>query len=343
MPSSTRVRRVDWCAVNPIRPFLRWAGGKRWSTQFITDHIDCCGAMVDYDEPFVGGGAWLAAVLNRPALVGRIRIGDLAPEVSTIYQALLSSPVTTANAAQRWFDHITTAKDPQAAYVEARAFWNTIRPTHRASGSQTPVWSIDAAGLLIALNRTGFKGLLRVNSRGEFNTPYGHLPEPSLDTRGIMEFGLAMKRMGVEFVPGSWEWISDPIPASDAGTVSRMAGRSDHGFESRGRVRFLAVDPPYAGTTHTAYHESGWTQLNQLQLSHAVRDIAARPGTAVFATDADFAHSYKAWSWGNPARVQRRGGMGDGEGSGIEKTSEIIIRTFRTFRPPEGPFSGDLL
>lgn len=296
-----------------LRPFARWAGGKSWAGDELVSFVRSLdgGKPVVYCEPFLGGGGFLARMLSEGlVLKGHCYLGDLAPEAFLAWKGVLRNPVATAMAAQRWFDRSRAWEHgPEKGYYMLRQEWNERAPRD-VSMEGRDLCSV--AGLLIAINRLSFKGLLRVNPHGDFNTPYGHLPNPSVDREAIIAFGQTMQAVGAMLVPGGWGQV----------------------FEAcQDRVGLDAVDPPYAGTTHVAYTVRGWTALDRLQLSLACRSRHMR-GWSTFATDARLPDSWDAWAWGRPRPYDRSGGMGDGQGRGRDERGEIIIRAQGTTRGP---------
>lgn len=304
--------------VTELRPFMRWAGGKSWAgnelVRFVhgLDH----GRTVAYCEPFLGGGSYLARMLSEDLILkGHCYIGDLAPEAYLAWKGVLRNPVRTAMEAHLLFNEayggtadVFAHKIAEHNYYKMRDEWNASRKDITVEGRDL----IELAAKLIVMNRMSFKGLLRVNPSGAFNTPYGHLPTPSLDKENIIAFGRAMQMVGATLVPGSWNEVmryayheSSPVAGSSAQAV-------------------LAIDPPYAETTHTAYTQRGWTALDRVALSTRCREFS---GTwSMFITDARTPSSWDTWRWGGPRPYDRKGGMGDGEGRGRDERGEIIVR-----------------
>lgn len=294
-----------------LRPFMRWAGGKSWAGDELTSFVRTVGGgqPVAYCEPFLGGGGFLVRMLAEGlVLKDHCYLGDLAPEAFLAWKGVLRNPVRTAMQTQRWLDYALESDSTERAYYELRGMWNAGSKDVSQEGSAL----CELAGLLIAINRLSFKGLLRVNPSGGFNTPYGHLPNPSVDREAIIAVGQAMQAVGAVLFPGSWNEViryayheASPVAGSSAKAV-------------------LAVDPPYAETTHTAYTQRGWTALDRVALSTRCREFSHC--WSVFATDARTPSSWDAWRWGGPRPYDRNGGMGDGGGRGRDERGEIIIR-----------------
>ena len=131
----------------PLAPFLKWAGGKRW-------FVHRCLHMVPqqygrYIEPFLGSGAMYFAL--RPA---RALLADLNSDLIDCYQSVRSSP---------------------AAIVEllAQHHEQHCSEHYYATRANKPTDSVERAAWLIYLNRTCWNGLYRVNRKNEFNVPIG--------------------------------------------------------------------------------------------------------------------------------------------------------------------------
>jgi DNA adenine methylase len=136
-------------ALPPLKPPLKWAGGKRWLVpllrEFYAPYRDR--RLV---EPLAGG---LAVALGlRPE---RALLNDLNPHNINFY---------------RWLQQgleleIPMANDSEMYYLHRRRFNQLI-----ARGGPD---SREAAQLFYYLNRTGYNGLCRFNRSGEFNVPFG--------------------------------------------------------------------------------------------------------------------------------------------------------------------------
>lgn len=139
----------DSTGVAPLRPPLKWAGGKRW----LVPHLRRLWEpyrdrrMV---EPLCGGLAVTLGLTPNECL-----LNDINPHSINFYSHLkyglrISLPM----------------RNEPALYYEHRARFNELI----RGGAER---SAEAAALFYYLNRTGYNGLCRFNRKGEFNVPFG--------------------------------------------------------------------------------------------------------------------------------------------------------------------------
>ncbi len=136
-------------AIQPLRPPLKWAGGKRWQVPHLQP-LWRPHASKRLVEPFCGG---LAVTLGLSP--DRAVLNDVNPHVINFYRWLkrgLASDVPMEN-------------DERLFYRNRERFNALLR-----AGNED---SAESAGLFYYLNRTGFNGLCRFNRSGEFNVPFG--------------------------------------------------------------------------------------------------------------------------------------------------------------------------
>jgi DNA adenine methylase len=133
----------------PVRPPLKWAGGKRWQLP----HLRRYWAPHTHRrlvEPFCGG---LAVALGlRPA---RALLNDRNPQVINFYRWL-----------QRGLLPTVAMQNDATTYYRLRDRFNTLLDDGRGD-------TAEAATLFYYLNRTGYNGLCRFNRSGRFNVPFG--------------------------------------------------------------------------------------------------------------------------------------------------------------------------
>jgi len=143
-----------------LRPFVKWAGGKSQlllQFQCLYPEKDSVGR---YLEPFLGSGAVFFHVkgLLQPA---RALLTDTNAELIDAFLAVRDE-----------VDHlIELLRQHQEQHCES--YYYEVR-------NQNPQTCVTRAARLIYLNKTGFNGLYRVNSRGLFNVPFGRHVKPKV-------------------------------------------------------------------------------------------------------------------------------------------------------------------
>jgi len=135
----------------PVRPPLKWAGGKRWLVPHLAE-LWTAPRHSRLVEPFCGG---LAVALSlRPK---RALLNDINPHAVHFYSWLKRG--------LRVDDELEFA-NREALYYEHRMRFNELISDGGAE-------SAEAAALFYYLNRTCYNGLCRFNSSGRFNVPFG--------------------------------------------------------------------------------------------------------------------------------------------------------------------------
>jgi DNA adenine methylase len=135
--------------VGEIRPPLKWAGGKRWLVPRLRE------LYAPYRnrrlvEPLCGGLAVALGLQPQRAL-----LNDISPHASNFYRRLKAG-----------FSIALEMRNDERLYYRHRERFNLLV-------AQGAAESLEAAALFYFLNRTGYNGLCRFNSRGEFNVPFG--------------------------------------------------------------------------------------------------------------------------------------------------------------------------
>lgn len=162
-----------------MKPFVKWAGGKRQILDRIMRYID--GSTEEgenyyrYVEPFLGGGAVFFHLKPKKAI-----INDLNSDLINAYEVIKSDQYT---------ELINLLKEHEQAYREdAEEHYYDVRHWDREEGWPNNHNDVERAARMIFLNRTCYNGLYRVNSKGEFNTPLGRYLNPTIcDETNIKE------------------------------------------------------------------------------------------------------------------------------------------------------------
>jgi len=229
-PASVRKQSADGLE-NRAKPVLKWAGGKRALLPELLARLP--EKINSYYEPFFGGGALFFAG-RFPSAV----IGDVNKELINVYRVIR--------------DHSgRLLKELEKHPYEKEHFYRV-----RAQ-APSALSAIRRAARFIYLNKTCFNGLYRVNSRGEFNVPFGAYKNPRIrDPETIREASARLR--GVTLQEGGYRET----------TASAQAGD------------FVYFDPPYEPVSATSrfvsYSRDGFTSEDQADLAYAFRELDAR-------------------------------------------------------------------
>jgi DNA adenine methylase len=130
-----------------MKPFIKWAGGKRW----LTDHslLDRPAFSGNYIEPFLGGGAMYFHLRPRTSI-----LSDLNSRLIETYQAIRENPQPVQELLRE--HHQRHCKQ---YYYDVRSMAPSSLPAKAAQ--------------FLYLNRTCWNGLYRENLAGRFNVPIG--------------------------------------------------------------------------------------------------------------------------------------------------------------------------
>lgn len=140
------------------KPFLRWAGGKRWLKKEI-DELIKIDKFENYHEPFIGGGAILFHLKPKSAF-----ISDANKELIDTYIAVKENPSKIITKLKSF------KKDKESYYI--------IRTTEFTD-------QFEKAAKFIYLNQMSFNGIYRVNLKGVYNVPYGNRSNYEFDYENL--------------------------------------------------------------------------------------------------------------------------------------------------------------
>lgn len=207
-----------------MKPFLKWAGGKRQLLPYIKEYIneDVLNG-VRFFEPFIGGGSLFFHLQH-----GDCVINDYNSEIVNCYKVIKNSP----------YKLIEKLKIHQVNHC--KEYYYQIRSMDR-NGELENMSKVEKAARTIYLNRTCYNGLYRVNSAGQFNTPIGRYTNPLIcDETNILEISKFLKKNKViirccDFVEavkdmkeGDWVYFDPPYDYEDSGFVGYVKEGFSH-------------------------------------------------------------------------------------------------------------------
>lgn len=142
----------------PLRPFLKWAGGKRQLLAEIRNYVPY--TYGTYYEPFLGAGAVLFHLQPTTAVVN-----DLNFELMNTYRVVQTD--------------VESLIDGLAQHQNNPEYFYRLRNLDR-SADFSSLSLTSRASRIIYLNKTCYNGLFRVNRKGHFNVPYGNYKNPKI-------------------------------------------------------------------------------------------------------------------------------------------------------------------
>lgn len=244
-----------------VRPILKWAGGKRQLLPTLRRYYPT--TFTRYFEPFLGSGAVFLDCHNRGLLDGlEVHLSDINADVIGCYR-MVRDEVDAVVEALEALAAGHGADGTRHFYAIRDERFNAIRRDVHASSDPAGAYTPALAAMLIYLNRTGYNGLFRLNSRGGFNVPAGRYSKVTIcDAPNLRRLSMALRRPGLTVDVRRFEDALDGGRAGD----------------------FVYLDPPYAPVSRTA-HFTSYTAAKfgpdeQARLQRAVVRLA-RHGASV--------------------------------------------------------------
>lgn len=221
-------------------PFIKWAGGKG---QLIPQIIRLIPTKFSrYFEPFLGGGAvfFQLASLDRNAF-----LSDINYELINAYKVIKNHVEELIPALI--YHQNEYNKSPKKYYYHLRDSTDVMN-------------KINKAARFIALNKTCYNGLYRVNKNGLFNVPIGRYKNPIIcDANNLRKMSVVLKRSG------SYLGVSDYKKI-----LVEKAERDD----------FVYLDPPFYPISNTAnftsYTNNGFSLEDQKELATIFDELTGK-------------------------------------------------------------------
>jgi len=148
-----------------IQPFLKWAGGKRQLLPNIRNFYPK--NFKRYFEPFVGAGAVFMDLIHND-----IVINDINEDLINTYKVVRDDVDALIELLE-----IHAENNNEKYYYEVREYDRT--------GELEQMDKIERAARFIYLNKTCFNGLYRVNSKSQFNVPFGNYKNPNIVNKSV--------------------------------------------------------------------------------------------------------------------------------------------------------------
>ncbi len=155
-----------------MKPFLKWAGGKRWL--FADPDFEMPNFSGKYIEPFLGGGAVFFHLQPKSAL-----IADVNHRLIETYCAIRDS-----------WEYVYSELNRLQRLHSKEFYYKERRRVRRTAHTR--------AAQFLYLNRTCWNGLYRENLKGQFNVPIGTKTKIIFEDEDFQEISLALRGVEIE-------------------------------------------------------------------------------------------------------------------------------------------------
>lgn len=224
------MRANDWydnnCMeeMNKQRPFLKWAGGKYKSLDTIVPYLPETDCLV---EPFVGAGS-IFLNTDYPNYI----LNDINSDLINLFKTVQTRHEEFIKDARDFFK---TQNNNSEIYYQMREQFNSSTDEYERSL------------IFLYLNKFGYNGLCRYNSKGIFNVPFGKYASVNLQEEKIRAF--AEKSQKATFY------------CQDFSKIFKLAPKNS----------VIYCDPPYVPlndtSLFTSYHTDGFSNAEQRRLA----------------------------------------------------------------------------
>lgn len=178
-----------------LHPLVKWSGGKTDELKYIIPHIPENYNI--YLEPFIGGGALFFGLNPNKAI-----ISDLHIELIDFYQSIKDGK------SKDIYEFMNSHPNTEETYYKVRSY--EVKDY------------LDNAKRFYYLRKTCFRGMLRYNSKGEFNIPFGRYKTYQYEDMNNEDYETLLKR--TEILNKDFEYVFNNYDDKD---------------------NFMFLDPPY--------------------------------------------------------------------------------------------------
>lgn len=222
------------------KPFVKWAGGKRQVLDKLKKYIP--EEFNTYYEPFVGGGALLFELSPNNAV-----INDSNQELMNVFNVLCNDKKYTKMC--KYLNKFEREHSEE--------FYYKVRDIDRNKRKYNRLNECKKAARTIYLNKACFNGLYRVNSKGEFNVPFGKKSKVNTyDGENLLNVHSYLTNNNITILSVDFEEAVMNAKEGD----------------------FVYFDPPYDSDTNTfnSYTETGFNKDEQRRLAKVFKYLDSK-------------------------------------------------------------------
>lgn len=225
------------------KPFIKWAGGKRQIIKDIKKLIPT--TYKTYYEPFVGGGAVFFELFK--SYGKKAILNDYNKELINVYYCLKDEDK---------FEKMCNELN-RHELNHSENYYYEIRNKDKDKKKFNQIVDYKRAARTIYLNKACYNGLYRVNSKNEFNVPFG-------------------KKIKVNTYEGQNLGIVHCI--LNFNDVTLISLDYEEALKTAKKGDFIYLDPPYDSdtTTFNDYTENGFGKDEQKRLASVFKKLDKR-------------------------------------------------------------------
>lgn len=282
-----------------VKPFLKWVGGKTKLLSEIEKSLpkNLIKKSFNYVEPFLGGGAVFFHLIQKFD-IEKAYLNDLNNKLIDVYKDVRDKNTELIQKLKKLESDYYGSSDKKTFFLDKRNEFNTIKK------------STEKSALFVFLNKTGFNGMYRENSKGEFNIPFGKMKAPMICNKKLLtQINKILNDNEIVFSSKSFE----KVIVDEANT-------------------FYYLDPPYRPVSKTSsftnYTKRSFSEKTQQILKEYCDTINSKEAFFMqsnsYSNDGFFQKLYKDRKINN-LNVTR---TISADGSKRNKVKEIIIRNY---------------
>mgnify|MGYP001686660720 FL=1 len=220
-----------------LQPFTKWTGGKRQLLPVIRELMPK--TYNRYFEPFVGGGALFFDLAPKNAV-----INDFNAELINCYQQIKDNP-------QELIEILKVHQE-----YNSKEYYLDLRSADRDERIDM-MSEVQRAARILYMLRVDFNGLYRVNSKNQFNVPYGRYKNPKIvDENLVSAISTYLNNNQIEIKKGDFEKAVLDVQPGD----------------------FVYFDPPYIPLSETSaftsYTHEGFSYDDQVRLRDTFKKLS---------------------------------------------------------------------
>lgn len=272
-----------------LQPFTKWTGGKRQLLPVIRELMPK--TYNRYFEPFVGGGALFFDLAPKDAV-----INDFNAELINCYQQIKDNP-------QELIEILKVHQE-----YNSKEYYLDLRSADRDERIDM-MSEVQRAARILYMLRVDFNGLYRVNSKNQFNVPYGRYKNPKIvDENLISAISTYLNNNQIEIKKVDFEKAVLDVQTGD----------------------FVYFDPPYIPLSETSaftsYTHEGFSYDDQVRLRDTFKTLSDAGAYVMLSNSSSFLveELYRDFNIHHVEAIRTNGAKSSSRG----KISEIIVTNY---------------